>query len=164
MFFVRKNIYFVDLPKRLTQQQKRRETEEIIPSTITNHIVARILTGIVAGVLAGLFGVGGGAIMVALQILLLGERIKVAIQTSLGVIVITALSAGGGHAIQGNVLWREGIILGAGGLLGVQVGTRYLPRLPDEVVSFIFRFMLAILSVYIFWQAGNSYKLVIGNR
>lgn len=163
------NIYLVDLRKRLTQQQKRREAEaeeaEVIPSTtsqnsspITNAVVARIITGTAAGMLAGLFGVGGGVIMVPLQILLLGERIKVAIQTSLGVIVITGLSACAGHALQGNVLWSEGILLGVGGLLGVQVGTRYLPRLPDEVVSFIFRFMLGLLSVYIFWQAWNSYK------
>ncbi|MFB2979426.1 TSUP family transporter [Microseira sp. BLCC-F43] len=93
----------------------------------------------------------------------MGEKIKVAIQISLGVIVITACSAGAGHAWQGNLLWRERIILGAGGLLGVQVGTQYLPRLTDEVVSLLFRFMLGILCVYIFWQAGNSYKLVIGN-
>ena len=152
------NIYLVDLRKRLTQQQKRREAEDVPDAPVTNPIVARIFTGSAAGVLAGLFGVGGGVIMVPLQILLLGETIKVAIQTSLGVIVITALSACLGHALQGNVLWNEGIILGAGGLLGAQIGTRYLPRLPDEVVSFIFRFMLAILSIYIFWQAWNAYK------
>jgi uncharacterized membrane protein YfcA len=58
------NIYLVDLPKRLNQQQKHPETEEIIASNITNPIVARIITGSAAGVLAGLFGVGGGIIMV----------------------------------------------------------------------------------------------------
>jgi uncharacterized protein len=157
------NIYFVDLPQRLTKHQKCRETAEIPPSIIINPFIARVITGSAAGVLAGLFGVGGGIIMVPLQILLLGEKIKVAIQTSLGAIAITALSAGAGHAVQGNVLFTEGILLGVGGFLGVQVGTRYLPKLPDEVVSFIFRFMLVILSVYIFWQAWNSYKLVIGN-
>ncbi len=157
------NIYFVDLPTRLIQQQNHREIPEILPATITNPIVARIITGSTAGVLAGLFGVGGGIVIVPLQILLLNEKIKVAIQISLGVIVITALSACAGHALQGNVLWSEGILLGAGGLLGVQVGTRYLPRFPDEIVSFIFRLMLGILSVYVFWQAWNSYKLLMAN-
>ena len=59
-----------------------------------NPLLARgiILAG-TAGFLAGLFGVGGGVVMVPLQILLLKEDIKTAIQTSLGAIVITGLSA-----------------------------------------------------------------------
>ena len=116
-------------------------------------VIARVITGSLAGLLAGVFGVGGGVIMVPLQILLLGESIKVAIQTSLGVIVITAFSACIGHAIRGNVLWEPGVLLGFGGLLGVQFSTRFLPKLPDKIISLAFRGLLAILSIYIFGQA-----------
>ncbi|MEG4940303.1 sulfite exporter TauE/SafE family protein [Microcoleus sp. F4-D5] len=119
---------------------------------------AKIATGSAAGLLAGLFGVGGGVIMVPLQIWLLGESIKTAIQTSLGVIVITAISATAGHAAHGNVLWVVGLILGGGGLLGAQVSTRFLPRLPDRIVSLAFRSLLAILSIYIFWQAWQQFS------
>ena len=119
---------------------------------------AKIATGSAAGLLAGLFGVGGGVIMVPLQILLLGESIKTAIQTSLGVIVITAISATAGHAARGNVLWVVGLILGGGGLLGAQVSTRFLPRLPDRIVSLAFRSLLAILSIYVFWQAWQKFS------
>ncbi|MBD0335766.1 MAG: sulfite exporter TauE/SafE family protein [Cyanobacteria bacterium Co-bin13] len=122
-----------------------------------NPVLARLITGSSAGILAGLFGVGGGVIMVPLQILLLGEGIKTAVQTSLGVIMITAIAACSGHALSGNVLFQAGLILGLGGLLGVQVSTRFLPRLPDRAIMFMFRALLALLSVYIFWQAWNSY-------
>jgi uncharacterized membrane protein YfcA len=115
-------------------------------------------TGGAAGLLAGLFGIGGGVIMVPLQMLLLGERIKVAIQTSLGVIVITGISACAGHAIAGNVLFLIGIILGLGGLLGAQISTRYLPKLPDRVVSFCFYIMLFLLSLYTFLEAWKSFR------
>lgn len=115
--------------------------------------LARIFTGTLAGVLAGLFGVGGGVILVPLQILLLNESIIIAIQTSLGVIVITAFSACLGHAFQGNVIWMSGIILGVGGLFGVQVSTRFLPKLPEKIVSLAFRSLLLILSIYVFWRA-----------
>jgi uncharacterized protein len=153
------NIYLVDLRKRISDRLPNQQTEEISPQSRMNPLISRLFTGGAAGVLAGLFGVGGGIIMVPLQILLLGEKIKVAIQTSLGVIIITALSACVGHAYKGNVLWLQGIILGTGGLLGAQIGTRYLPRLPDQVVSLIFRSMLGILSIYIFWQAWDSYAV-----
>lgn len=113
-----------------------------------NTVVARIITGGIAGILTGLFGIGGGAILVPLQILLLNESLKVAIQTSLGVIILTAISACIGHTLSGNVLFTEGIILGSGGLLGAQFSTRYLPKIPEKVVSLAFRAMLICLSVY----------------
>ncbi len=145
------NIYLVELRKRLV-------ADNTIQSQKFNPIISRIFTGSAAGILAGLFGIGGGVIMVPLQILLLGESIKVAIQTSLGVIVITAISACIGHTLSGNVLFTEGILLGIGGLLGAQFSTRILPRLPDEVVSIAFRTMLGVLSIYIFWQAWRNYR------
>ena len=146
------NIYLVELRKQLTTTNPTPQPHNF------NPIIAIIFTGSAAGILAGLFGVGGGVIMVPLQILLLEETIKVAIQTSLGVIVITAISACVGHTLNGNVLFTEGILLGIGGLLGVQISTRMLPKLPNEVVSIAFRTMLGILSIYIFWQAWRNYR------
>ncbi|EAW38167.1 sulfite exporter TauE/SafE family protein [Lyngbya sp. PCC 8106] len=120
---------------------------------IQSQQIAQIITGSLAGLLAGLFGIGGGVIMVPLQILLLNETIKTAIQTSLGVIVITAFSACLGHALQGNVIWITGTILGLGGLLGAQFSTRFLPNLSEKTVSLAFKSLLFILSIYIFWKA-----------
>jgi uncharacterized protein len=146
------NIYLVELRKQLATQA------DVSDAPIIHPIAARIVTGGAAGILAGLFGVGGGVIMVPLQVLLLGETIKVAIQTSLGVIIITAVSACLGHALKGNVLLEEGLLLGIGGLVGAQVSTRFLPKLPDHIVSLGFRAFLAILSLYIFWQAWTNYS------
>ena len=171
------NIYLIEVRKSITAKQKAEaelgelgEQGENPQLPITNYQLpknsnilfhptfAKIATGSAAGLLAGLFGVGGGVIMVPLQILLLGESIKTAIQTSLGVIVITAISATAGHAARGNVLWVAGLILGGGGLLGVQVSTRFLPRLPDRIVSLAFRSFLAVLSIYVFWQAWQKFS------
>lgn len=146
------NIYLVQLRKRLTTQGTVTNAPRINPT------LSKLFTGSTAGILAGLFGVGGGVIMVPLQMLLLGEPIKVAIQTSLGVIVITAVSACIGHAIEGNVLFIPGLLLGGGGLLGAQISTRVLPRLSDRVVSLIFTIFLGLLSIYMFWQAWTSYQ------
>jgi len=146
------NIYLVNLRQHLVAKQTPIETQ-------FNPLLARLITGGAAGILAGLFGVGGGVIMVPLQMLLLKEEIKVAIQTSLGVIVITAISATIGHTVAGNVLFITGLLLGCGGLIGVQISTRILPKLPDRIVSFIFRFFLGGLSIYVFWQAWQNYSV-----
>ncbi len=139
------NIYLIGLKQRLIG------IESSTPST-ARHGFSTTITGILAGLVAGLMGVGGGAIMVPLQMLLLGETIKVAIQTSLGVVMLTAVSATIGHSINGHVLFSQGIILGIGGLLGAQLGTRYLPKLPDTVVSNLFRLTLFLTAIYSFSQ------------
>ncbi|NJL86403.1 MAG: sulfite exporter TauE/SafE family protein [Leptolyngbyaceae cyanobacterium SM1_1_3] len=160
------NVYLVGVRKRVTAEKSLQEAQlktaadsnsatsaAADGSLPLNPVLARLITGGTAGFLAGLFGIGGGVIMVPLQILLLGETIKTAVRTSLGVIVITAVSACVGHALQGNVLFRLGLVLGLGGLVGVQISTRFLPKLSDKVISWLFRTMLGILSFYIFWQA-----------
>ena len=139
------NIYLVGLKQQLV------ESKSSTLST-TPHTLSTTITGSLAGLVAGLVGVGGGAIMVPLQMLLLGETIKVAIQTSLGVVVLTAVSATIGHSINGHVLFDRGIILGIGGLLGAQLGTRYLPKLPDSVISNLFRLTLFMTAIYSFSQ------------
>jgi uncharacterized protein len=144
------NIYLVSLRRGLTASETP-QTKKWNPTT------SRILTGGVAGIVAGLVGVGGGVIMVPLQMLLLGEAIKVAIQTSLGVVVLTAVFAVAGHAHNGHVLGLEGLILGAGGLLGAQLSTRFLPKLSDATVASIFRIAVAILGSYALFQAWKAY-------
>jgi uncharacterized membrane protein YfcA len=148
--FLLTNVVLVEVRKRVVARAKQQGEE---PRQTWNPVLARVVTGGLAGVMAGVFGVGGGVIMVPLQILLLGEPIKLAIQTSLGVIVLTAISSTAGHALSHNVLWVSGILLGLGGLVGVQMSTRILPKLSDRMVSLLFRAMLFILAIYVFWQA-----------
>lgn len=144
----------------LNQNSPNQNSDEFTRKSPSYFFFSRAITGSLAGLLAGLFGIGGGVIMVPMQILLLNTKIKTAIQTSLGVIVITAISATTGHAIRGNVLWIHGLILGMGGLLGAQISTRFLPKLSDRTVSLAFNTLLLILSFYIFWQAWQQYNVV----
>ncbi|WP_414619887.1 sulfite exporter TauE/SafE family protein [Calothrix sp. CCY 0018] len=149
-------IYLVELRKKLSKKQEaENEQNQQDRESKIGSIIAPIVTGGLAGMLAGIFGVGGGVIMVPLQMLLLAEPIKKAIQTSLGVIVISSISSASRHAIEGNILLAQGLILGFGGLLGAQLSTRFLPKLPDQIVSLTFRVGLAILAAYIFWKAYN---------
>lgn len=85
-----------------------------------------LLTGAAAGLLAGLFGVGGGLIMVPALAWILPQQgfadsivMQMAIGTSLAVIAITSLSSTLAHHRRGGVLWpvlarfAPGLIIGA---------------------------------------------------
>lgn len=145
------NIFLIRLRRQMIAQEK-----DSIKAL--NPILSRIATGSIAGFLAGLLGIGGGAIMVPLQMLLLNEEIKVAVRTSLGVIVTATISSCIIHAVRGNVLFIPGIILGIGGMLGTQIGTRLLPKLSNSSVSKIFTVFLAAMAMFNFWQAWISYQ------
>lgn len=148
------NVYLVEWRRYWSQRAGSLPPEKPHRDRI---ILSRLGAGSAAGLLAGLFGIGGGVILVPMQIWLLGESLKGAIQTSLGVIVITAISATAGHAWAGNVLLIEGLLLGVGGLLGAQLSTRFLPKLPERTVSLVFRTCLLLLAVQVFWQAWQAF-------
>ncbi|MGL6344979.1 MAG: sulfite exporter TauE/SafE family protein [Waterburya sp.] len=145
------NIFLASLKRNLKHQVEDLYSEK------RNVYLSRILTGGISGFLAGLFGIGGGAIMVPLQMLLLKENIKIAIQTSIGVILITSISNFLIYVQEGNVSFSAGLILGFGGLCGAQVSSYYLPRVPEKTVGLIFTTVLVILAANMFWQAGFTY-------
>jgi uncharacterized membrane protein YfcA len=154
-------IYFLDLKQKL--KQKAQQPEQISQPEQTSkdaHAVHGwvpvVQIGLLAGLLSGLFGIGGGTVMVPLQMLMLGESIKVAVRTSLGAIVPIAASGLAQHTWNGNVLWVPGICLGVGGILGAQLGTRLLPRLSDRQVNVLFRLLLLLLAVYMVWKGINT--------
>lgn len=157
-------IYLMDLRRKLQKREALATTQtadgnehelanresglgKTNPSTAL-HLPPIAAIGLLAGVLSGLFGVGGGVVMVPLQTLFLNETIKSAVRTSLGAIVPIAVSGLAQHAWNGNVLWIPGLCLGLGGIFGAQAGTRLLPKLSDRSVNQLFRLFLIGLAIY----------------
>ncbi|MGF1514968.1 MAG: sulfite exporter TauE/SafE family protein [Elainellaceae cyanobacterium] len=138
-------IYLMSLRRRLNQSDERQiEGEAASPYAL----LPTAGIGLLAGLLSGLFGVGGGVVMVPLQMLILGESIKAAVRSSLGAIVLIAASGLVQHTLRGNVLWVPGLCLGLGGIIGAQYGARLLPKLPGRQVNLAFRALLLAMTVY----------------
>ncbi len=70
------------------------------------QILVFSLTGAVSGVISGLFGVGGGIIIVPALTYFLNLPIKTAIGSSLAIIIPTALMGASKHFHQGNIDWK----------------------------------------------------------
>ena len=99
----------------------------------------------VVGFACGLLGVGGGFLMVPVQIWALNSMgveptiaTRVALGTSLAVILPTAISGCHGHACRGVVLWRPGIALGISGLLGAFLGGTIAAHAPADLLQKFF--------------------------
>lgn len=131
---------------------------ELLPSTVPPQSQGLLWIqsggiGVLAGILAGLFGVGGGIVMVPLQMLFLGQGIKASVRISLGAICLISVSTVTQHALQGNVLWSEGLLLGLGTLGGAQLGARLLIKLPEEVIRQLFTGLLLLMAFSMVYQA-----------
>ncbi len=76
------------------------------------------LIGLVSGIASGLFGVGGGIVMVPAMMFFMNVPIKTAVGTSLAVIIPTALMGTYKHFSQGNVDWKIALSLAPMAILG----------------------------------------------
>ncbi|MET0762423.1 MAG: sulfite exporter TauE/SafE family protein [Thermoleophilaceae bacterium] len=107
--------------------------------------------GTAAGVFSGLFGVGGGTIIVPLLVLWLGYGQKEATGTSLAAIIVIGALAAAAQAVYGNVdLWK-GILIALPAVAGVVAGTAIQQRISEKAVAAAFvALMLASAAVLIF--------------
>ena len=101
--------------------------------------------GLGSGFVAGLFGLGGGAIVVPL--LALGSDLshKVALGTSLAAMVPTAIAGIVAHAGHGNVNPRVAVPLAIGTTCGAYLGGRAAGLIPDEPMKLGFGGLMVIL-------------------
>jgi hypothetical protein len=110
--------------------------------------MARLLViGTAAGAFSGLFGVGGGTIIVPLLVLWLGYGERLATGTSLAAIAVIAVWATATHGLLGNVDVAKGLLVGIPAVGGVVVGAALQQRVSPRVVSGLFAVLLTASAV-----------------
>lgn len=97
-----------------------------------------LLTGAGAGFLSGLFGVGGGLVIVPALMTVLGMSQRRAAATSLAAIVLTAAVGSVSYGARGEVSLLAAGLLVVGALVGAQAGVLALRRLPEWTLPWIF--------------------------
>lgn len=95
-----------------------------------------------AGAFSGLFGVGGGTIIVPLLVIWLGYGQKEATGTSLAAIIVIGVLAAGTHAAYGNVDLAKGVLIAVPAVAGVVAGTALQQRISEKAVAGAFVVLL----------------------
>lgn len=113
--------------------------------------------GAVAGFFAGLLGVGGGAIMTPMLVIVLADVFPpqtvahAAIASSLAAIALTTLPSAWTHARNSAVDWRAGLLLAAGAIVGAWTCSRLLAHhIPGMWLSVLLAFFLLRVSLQMF--------------
>jgi uncharacterized membrane protein YfcA len=118
----------------------------------TNRILRLAAIGTAAGLFSGLFGVGGGTVIVPLLILWIGYGEREATGTSMLVIAFIATFATIVDAGYGNVRPYDALLLGLPAIGGVLLGTSLQQRIETRSISLLFAAVLVAAAIELVLQ------------
>ena len=125
-----------DAVRTESQKMKSRAGETALDGS-ARSIIVLIVVGMLVGVLSGMFGIGGGTVIVP-ALVWLGLSQRNAAATSTLAIVPTSISGVISYATGGHVDWLAAALLFCGMFIGGQIGSWLLSRLPELVLRWIF--------------------------
>jgi uncharacterized membrane protein YfcA len=120
---------------------------ELVPHPKSSRIGRAAVLGLLAGFLSGLFGVGGGILIVPVLVIAMRMDQRLAHGTSLAAVLPIAVSGVVGFALEGSVDWPVALALVAGAMGGAVIGTHWLHRLPTHVLAYGFAALLLASAV-----------------
>lgn len=116
--------------------------------------VALVIAGAAAGLASGMLGVGGGFIMVPVQIWALTSSgveptlaIRISFGTALAVALPTAVNGALGHHRRGAVVPRAALLLGVAGFVGAFFGGAVAAVAPGEILRVAFGLVVIAAAV-----------------
>jgi len=127
-----------------------------VTRTLTAPRVAALVgLGLVAGLFSGLFGVGGGMIVVPGLVVVLRVEHKLAVGTSLMAIVPACTVGIVSYAVAGSVDWLTGAVIAVGAVVGAQIGAKLLAVLSRRVAQLVFVAFAAAMIVQLIIVVPN---------
>lgn len=124
-----------------------RQNDLHAPGTPERGAAAFLVLGAATGFASGLLGVGGGFLMVPVFIRMFGMPTKVALGTSLAVIVLTVPPNIIGHSLAGNIDWGPALLLCLGVIPGARLGALLAIRTSDRKLRIVMAVTLTIVAL-----------------
>ena len=103
------------------------------------------LIGLLGGVTSGMFGVGGGIILVPAMVLFMKLNMKIAVATSLVVIIPTSLAGSVLNHSFGGIDWRAALAMAPLAVVGGLGGTWVKEQIPSANLQQIFGGFLVLV-------------------
>jgi uncharacterized protein len=125
---------------------------ERLPERSLNRSLKLAAIGTAAGMFSGLFGVGGGSVIVPLLVLWLAYDERSATATSLAAIIFIAAFGAAVQGLYGNVNLLDAALIGLPAVGGVVIGTWLQQRLSTRWISLLFAAVLVASAVELVLQ------------
>lgn len=112
-----------------------------------------IPVGLAVGFLTGLFGVGGGFLIIPALVLTLGLPMTIAVPTSLAIVTLNSASGFLAHAGDAAIDYRIAAVFAATAIIGSLAATRIARRLPAARLRRWFAYLVFATAVFVIAQA-----------
>ncbi len=109
-------------------------------------MLKKIIIGLLAGAICGLFGTGGGMILVPSFIYMLNIEPKNARATSVCCMLVMVITSSFFYYKSHYIDWNIGILCAIGGIVGGYLGAKTLKKVPDYILKIIFTCFLVYVS------------------
>ena len=110
-------------------------------------------SGLAVGFLTGLFGVGGGFLIVPALVLLLGLPMTVAVGTSLFIIVVNSAAGFAAHAGDTPLDYRLAAVFTLAAVAGSVLAAPLATRLPADRLRRWFAYLVLVIAAFVVAQA-----------
>lgn len=149
-----------DAVRTESQKMESRAGETALDGS-ARSIIVLIVVGMLVGVLSGMFGIGGGTVIVP-ALVWLGLSQRNAAATSTLAIVPTSISGVVSYATGGHVDWLAAVLLFCGMFIGGQIGSWLLSRLPELVLRWIFvAFLVFVVINQVSFVPSRDHQIVM---
>jgi uncharacterized membrane protein YfcA len=110
--------------------------------------------GLAAGVLSGMFGIGGGVLIVPALIYFANMPIKTATGTSLGALLLpVGLLGAWAYYEAGNIDWRASLSVAAGLFVGAFFGAKFTQSMSPQLLQRLFAVFLVVMAARLWLKA-----------
>ncbi len=116
------------------------------------NLVAGIVISFIVGFISGIFGVGGGSLMVPTMILVFFFPPHVAVATSMFMIFPTSILSSITHITLGNVNWLLALALVPGAWIGANIGVYLNSKLKSKTIVLLLRTILVVVGIRLIYQ------------
>ena len=109
-------------------------------------MIIMVIVGLLAGVICGLFGTGGGMILVPAFVYILKIEPKRARATSLCCMLVMVITSSIFYYRSNYINWQAGLLCAIGGIFGGYIGAKILKKIPDYILKIVFICFLIYVS------------------
>ncbi|HEY3012705.1 MAG TPA: sulfite exporter TauE/SafE family protein [Gemmatimonadales bacterium] len=113
--------------------------------------------GLVAGVLSGLFGIGGGILIIPSLVFFANFHTKLALGTSLGAMLLPVGMLGAyAYYQQGNLNIKASMLIGLGLFLGAYIGAKLAQTISGTTLQRMFAAFMVLMAIRLWVEAGRG--------
>jgi uncharacterized protein len=125
------------------------------------EVAKMLLLGVSAGILSGMFGIGGGLVIVPVLILLFGFDPKTAVGTSLFALLLpTGLLGALEYWRRGEMKPLDGFLIALGLFSGAYFGARLTASMSASTMKRAYAVFLIVVAIYFLWTSKPEQKTV----